>query len=117
MTIYGRTWWSKKWLQCLGGVDCDNRLQRGRTYANDGRVSGIKINSNVIVAKVYGSGQSYRVEVILREFNASEKHAIHQIIKTSPAILSRLINRRYRAAYLINSMILALSCFPQNGKK
>lgn len=29
MTIYGRTWWGKKWLQCLGGVDCDNRLQRG----------------------------------------------------------------------------------------
>ncbi|WP_386086827.1 SNF2-related protein [Wolbachia endosymbiont (group A) of Norellia spinipes] len=117
MTIYGRTWWSKKWLQCLGGVDCDNRLQRGRTYANDGRVSGIKINSNVIVAKVYGSGQSYRVEVILREFNASEKHAIHQIIKTSPAILSRLINRRLPSSLLDKLNDSGIKLFPSKWKE
>lgn len=117
MSIYGRTWWGKKWLQCFGGVNCNNRLQRGRSYANDGRVSDIKINGNVISARVHGSGQSYRVEVILREFNASEKHAIYQIVKTSPATLSRLINRRLPSSLLDKLNDSGIKLFPSKWKQ
>ncbi|WP_246198596.1 DEAD/DEAH box helicase [Wolbachia endosymbiont of Ctenocephalides felis wCfeJ] len=115
--MYGRTLWGKKWLQCLGGAYCSNRLQRGKTYANDGRVSSIKINGNVIIAAVRGSGQSYRVKVILREFNASEKRIIHQIIKTSPAILSRLINRRLPSSLLDKIDDLGIKLFPSSWEE
>jgi hypothetical protein len=27
----------KKWLETFNGIDCDNRLPSGRTYANTGR--------------------------------------------------------------------------------
>ena len=35
---YGRTWWGAQWLQALTQIDHDNRLPRGRTYANRGAV-------------------------------------------------------------------------------
>ena len=52
---YGNSWWGQQWLNALKGVDYDNRLPRGRTYANKGAVLDIQINENVVHAKVHGS--------------------------------------------------------------
>ncbi len=82
MTIYGRTWWGKKWLQSFDGIDYDNRLPRGRTCANTGRAFGIKINGHIVTAKVHSSGsypyrgskpQPYKVKIILNELSSSEQ--------------------------------------------
>lgn len=35
-TEYGTTWWGKQWLEALGDIDYDNRIPRGKTYANTG---------------------------------------------------------------------------------
>lgn len=94
MAKYGKTRWGEKWLQFLNKMVDNSRLLRGKAYANIGRVSSIKINDNVIIAKVYGSGQSYRVELILNEFGKSEQQIIRQIIETSPTILPELMNKQ-----------------------
>ena len=35
---YGLSWWGQQWLNALMRIDADNRLPRGRTYANKGAV-------------------------------------------------------------------------------
>ena len=49
---FTKTWWGEKWLNALEGVYWTNRIGRGRTYANTGRVYDINISGNSVTAKV-----------------------------------------------------------------
>ena len=55
MQNFGRTWWGQQWLNSLTRIDFENRLDRGKSYARNGSVASIKINNNIIEAKVKGS--------------------------------------------------------------
>ncbi|GFR26342.1 uncharacterized protein Rv2102 [Trichonephila clavata] len=122
MTIYGRTWWGKKWLQSFDGIDYDNRLPRGRTCANTGRAFDIKINGHIVTAKVHSSAYKirahpYKVEIILNELSSSEQHTIRQIIETSPSILSKLINRQLPTSLFDKLNDLGIKLFPSNWEE
>ena len=66
---YGKTWWGQQFLQSLNAIDYDNRLPRGRSYANNGSVISLSINENHIVAKVSGSRpKPYQVEIVIPPF-------------------------------------------------
>lgn len=58
MAIYGKTWWGQKWLETFNDIDDENRLARGRTYANSGRAYDIKIQGHIVIATVRGSRPS-----------------------------------------------------------
>ncbi len=49
------TWWGAQWLQALTQIDHDNRLPRGRTYANRGAVRDLAVHDCHIRARVQGS--------------------------------------------------------------
>lgn len=40
---YGTTWWGAAWLAALEKVDDANRLPRGKSYANTGRVEQLSL--------------------------------------------------------------------------
>ncbi|MDR2609329.1 MAG: hypothetical protein LBC06_01895 [Rickettsiales bacterium] len=118
MSHYGRTWWGKKWLQSFDEVDDDNRLPRGRTYANTGRAFGIKINGHMITAKVRGSmPHPCKVKIILSELSSSEQHTIRCIIEDSPSILSNLINRQLPVSLLDKLNDSGIKLFPSNWEE
>ncbi|MEE0938520.1 hypothetical protein [Methanobrevibacter sp.] len=74
-----KTWWGEKWLDALKGVDYANRIGRGKTYANTGRVYDIIINDKFALAKVKGNYQSfYNVSVEFKQFSQSEKKHHYQ---------------------------------------
>ncbi|WP_298524254.1 DEAD/DEAH box helicase [uncultured Methanobrevibacter sp.] len=90
-----KTWWGEKWLDALKGVYLTNRIERGKTYANTGRVQSIQINGNVASTKVKGNYRSfYDVEVEFRQFSESEKDIIIRTIHENPTIMSALLNRK-----------------------
>ena len=35
---YGTTWWGRRWLNALSGIDYENRIPRGKDYADAGKV-------------------------------------------------------------------------------
>ena len=49
---FGKTWWGEQWLAALTHIDYDNRLPRGRSYANKGAVSELTVKAGTIQAKV-----------------------------------------------------------------
>ena len=53
----GTTGWGKKWLDSLTGLDWVNRLPRGRSYFNAGRVRSVEFDpeERVFSARVQGS--------------------------------------------------------------
>jgi uncharacterized Zn finger protein len=59
MAKFSRTWWGDRFIQALEAFTDDNRLKRGRSYANGGKVKSFEIELNKITAKVKGSVNPY----------------------------------------------------------
>lgn len=91
---YGRTWWGQQWLKSLDRIDFSNRLPRGKSYANNGKINDIRIENHVIRAKVKGTQQQpYDVSIVVPPFNDKEKKVLIQSIRNNPLVLSQLLNR------------------------
>lgn len=92
---YGVSNWGKEWLNALNGVDLTNRLPRGKSYANTGKVYDININKNKITSKVTGRYYDYYDTWIRFDtFSDKEKEIILNTIKEYPSILSALLNHQ-----------------------
>lgn len=92
---FGHTWWGKRWLDALTGIDFENRLPRGKRYARNGSIRTIEIESIKVAAKVQGRTPSpYRVGISLWKFSNREKDTIIATVKQSPYFLSQLQARK-----------------------
>ncbi|MBE6493908.1 MAG: helicase SNF2 [Methanosphaera stadtmanae] len=90
---FGKTWWGNSWIKSLKDVDFTNRLHRGKTYANTGKVYDIEIKDNEVLAKVEGRySDYYNTSIVFEEFSNKDKEVIAQIINDSPEILASLLN-------------------------
>ncbi|MBV1790243.1 DEAD/DEAH box helicase [Marinobacterium sp. D7] len=115
MATYGNTWWGEQWLEAFNGIDYSNRLPRGRRYAGNGSVREIEIQPGGIQAAVQGSRRSpYRVEVRLEPFSDSQCRQIFQTINSSPALLSRLLNRQLPRRILALMSEQQIRLFPRD---
>lgn len=83
---YGTSWWGAAWIESmerLGG----ERLKRGKTYANTGKVLSIKYEKEKILAKVAGNYRPfYRVEIELNKLKESAIDLIETILEENPLI-------------------------------
>lgn len=117
MAQYGRTWWGEQWLRSLDKIDFSNRLPRGRSYANTGKVSAIKINGNTIQAKVRGSRpKPYDVTLVVPPFSNTEKETLIKNIKGDPLAISQLLNRQLSPEILAIAEKNRISIFPKSWK-
>src|SRR5919202_5343689 len=92
---YGKTWWGQQWLQALTNIDEENRLPRGKTYANKGAVQGLKIDNNQISASVKGTKpRPYKVKLTVPPFTEQEREWLLAEIAENPAVLAQLLNRQ-----------------------
>jgi len=74
--IYGTTWWGQRWLDALKGIDYENRIPRGLTYANTGKVFALNIDPTrgLIKARVKGNYDPfYSVKIEIPEFSDEKK--------------------------------------------
>ncbi|HEY0459845.1 MAG TPA: DEAD/DEAH box helicase [Pyrinomonadaceae bacterium] len=109
---YGQTWWGKQWLNALTAVDWDNRLPRGKTYANNGSVRHFEIGENQITAKVQGSSM-YRVSIKIPPLSADQKQELLDRIAADSAVISRLLNRELDPQILKIAESCGIQVFPR----
>ncbi|MDR1236334.1 MAG: DEAD/DEAH box helicase family protein [Holosporaceae bacterium] len=110
---YGKTWWGQKWLDTFNGIDDENRLPRGRTYANKGAVSNIKIVGNIVTARVQGSRPTpYKVIIKFEAFSQKQTEILRQVIEKSPSILSSLLNKRLSPKLYNELQNVGIKLFP-----
>jgi uncharacterized Zn finger protein len=111
---YGKTWWGLQWLNTLSNIDYDNRLPRGKSYANKGSVTKINIKGNRIEAKVAGSRpKPYNVDIILPPFFEPELGNFISQLAKKPTIISKLLNRELDPEVLTIAEDLGLKVFPK----
>ena len=70
---FGTTWWGRLWIQGLEklGDDYENRLPRGKKYAEDGHVSHFGVQPGEIQARVHGR-KTYNVTLGLPALTATQ---------------------------------------------
>src|SRR5688572_28678560 len=52
---FGQTWWAKRWIAVLESFQLGARLSRGRSYARQGQVLSVNIETGSVSAAVQGS--------------------------------------------------------------
>ena len=112
-TKFGNTWWGNYWLRSLTHIDYANRIPRGASYARAGYVVDIKINKNVILAKVRGSRPSpYKEKITIPIFSKEETNKLICGIMEHPALIPRLLNRELSPEILDIAKQCGLKVFP-----
>lgn len=95
-TEYGTTWWGHKWLDALSGIDFANRIPRGKTYANTGKVFALNLDlgQGLIKARVSGHYDPfYAVKIKVPRVDHKKAQEFIEKIASSPKILAALSNR------------------------
>ena len=112
---YGITWWGQQWLNAFNHISDPNRLPRGRTYANTGRAKDIKIDGNIITAKVSGSrSKPYKVKIEIPKFSKKQKEELLKLVQENPLFLSQLLNRELPESFDKACSDIGIQIFPSS---
>ncbi|MDR0668752.1 MAG: DEAD/DEAH box helicase [Treponema sp.] len=88
---YGRTPWGRWFLEVLDSYAMGERLNRGRRYANAGKVLSLSIKDRRVSAKVKGNYRpSYTVIVDFPALQEKERVRVLELIEEDPALLARI---------------------------
>ena len=116
-TQFGLTWWGQQWLQALSHIDYDNRLPRGRRYAQQGAVRDMTVDGPTVRARVQGSRpQPYTVAIDVPALTAAEAKRLVDAIATDPALIARLLNRELDPRVLELAAALDIAIFPSQWR-
>jgi len=112
-SAYGRTWWGAQWLQALTRIDHENRLPRGRAYANRGAVLRLAVEAGSIDARVQGSrAQPYVVRIEVPPLRAADATRLVDRLAADAGLIARLLNRELDPAVLAAAQALEIAIFP-----
>ena len=110
---YGRTWWGAQWLQALTQIDHDNRLPRGRTYANRGAVHDLVVAESKVTARVQGSRpHPYDVDIGIPPVDKALAGRLIDRLAEDPGLIARLLNRELDPTVLQLAQQLKIPIFP-----
>ncbi len=114
---YGKTWWGAQWLNALTHIDYDNRLPRGRSYANKGAVRDLTVQDSTIRAKVKGSrARPYQITIKVPSIPGKQVKNLLGRIAADPVLIARLLNRELDPALLELADRLGIKVFPSRWK-
>ena len=110
---FGNTWWGTQWLYALREIDWENRLPRGRRYANNGSVDELAIDGTNVRARVKGSRpRPYKVTLRIPAMTVADTKELVDTLATDPALIGRLLNRELDPAVLERADSLRITVFP-----
>ncbi|CAM3655909.1 DEAD/DEAH box helicase [Xenorhabdus thuongxuanensis] len=114
---YGNSWWGKQWLNALTNIDYDNRLPRGRTYANKGAVKNLTLKGGTLQAKVLGS-RPLPYQVLIQVPSLIQKYVdrLLDALVDDPSVIARLLNRELDPSVLEQANRLGIAIFPSQWK-
>jgi uncharacterized Zn finger protein/superfamily II DNA or RNA helicase len=116
-STYGQTWWGAQWLNALTQIDFDNRLPRGRSYANKGAVSHMEIGNGQIQAKVKGSQpRPYQVVIEVPPIPPQQAKGLLDDLAQDPVIIAKLLNRELDPQVLARAAAHKIAVFPAHWK-
>ena len=109
---YGITPWGAWFLDMLDSFRMESRFNRGRTYANTGRVISLNFLNGLAVARVKGSYRSYyKVEIRFPPLKEAEE--VYKIIENDPPLLAKIAAGELPESFLKKLISLGISLIPR----
>jgi uncharacterized Zn finger protein len=93
----GATWWGQRWIEALSRIapEYGKRLERGRSYARNGRTHDLSIAAGAVSALVTGSRPTpYSVRLRLSPLTAAEWSAVIERLAAHAAFSAELLAGR-----------------------
>lgn len=90
---YGTTFWGNEFLEEIYNKTDSNRLSRGKTYANTGKIYNVKLKEKNISARVVGNySPYYENNLLFSPFSKKQKELILKYIENNPLVLAKITN-------------------------
>lgn len=118
--LFGTTWWGKQWIDALNHLDYQNRLPRGRTYFNTGRIDEMKFNPKTLKVEAIAHGSAYypyEVSIILNPMPKEDVEKLADAIAERPALLAKLLEGELDPEVGSLAQTLGISLFPKSWKE
>jgi uncharacterized Zn finger protein len=95
---FATTSWGRRWLSVLESLNLGGRLQRGRSYARQGQVVDIHIESGSVRASVQGSrARPYAITIEARKLTTRERQQVGAALGSQAWLLAKLLARELPA--------------------
>ncbi len=89
---FGQTWWARRWLEVLEGVQVGRRLGRGRSYMRQGNVVELELDKGSVTALVQGSRDApYLVRMRFAMLPDSDWRRVVKALGEQEAFSNRLL--------------------------
>lgn len=113
---YGTTPWGKLFLDALNKhySSDSGRLNRGKSYANTGKVKSIKIENSKVEARIQGQSL-YKTSIFFTPFEEETKAIIIDTIKNNPSFLADILNGLLGDGFLANLEAKSIDIFQKTG--
>jgi len=113
---YGITPWGSWFIDMLNSYGLEGRLDRGRTYANTGKVLSLKLETGRAVAKVKGNYRpSYQVEIIFPPLKEAE--LVYKMIEDDPLLLAHIASGELPETFLQKLKQRNISLIPRHWRE
>jgi uncharacterized Zn finger protein/superfamily II DNA or RNA helicase len=108
--------WGSWFIDVLNSYGMGGRLDRGRTYANTGKVLSLKLEDGRAVAKVKGKYRpSYQVEIIFPPLKEAE--LVYKMIEEDPLLLAHIASGELPESFLQKLKQRNISLIPQHWRE
>ena len=90
----GTSWWAQRWIAALErfSTEFGHRLQRGREYAQTGRVHDMRLEGPVVVASVTGSRpEDYEVRISLERIEGETWDGVTAAMASRASFIAALL--------------------------
>lgn len=88
----GASWWSKRWVSVLESLGMGTRLTRGRSYARQGQVLSIDIETGLVEAKVQGSmAKPYAIKIRLHPLSDDDWEEVTDAMAEQAIFAAKLL--------------------------
>jgi len=113
---YGVTPWGKWFIDVLDSYKMSERLERGRRYANSGKVLSLEFSNGRACAKVEGSTNPfYRVTISFPPLAESER--VYKIIENDIPLLARIAAGELPETFLQKLKDMDIHLIPQSWQE
>jgi uncharacterized Zn finger protein len=102
MAQFGRTWWGERFLTALERFTDRRRLDRGRSYASNGRIVEHRLERGTVVAQVRGSVNPhfgvyeepiYRTTIKITQISAADWSKVIERIGARADLVTKLLQQ------------------------
>jgi SNF2 family DNA or RNA helicase len=112
-TTFGASAWGQWFIEVLHGYHLESRLERGRSYANTGKVVSLEIKDGVVTAMVKGHCRPfYRAKVVFPQFSEAEKEEIVKLMEEDASLLAEIAAGELRESFLVTLKQSGIALIP-----